>query len=100
MFFFVCDVFLVTHVGELTHLRPLHTLMSQVEKHSFSGTLHALRPCSFARASNSKTIKTTPPVAHLSVSWSLMKTDGTMLRAIIALLCTSENLLFRWEIMS
>ena len=30
---FVCDVFLVTHVGELTHLRPLHTQMSLVEKH-------------------------------------------------------------------
>ena len=31
--FFVCGMFLVTYVGELTHLRPLHTLMSQVEKH-------------------------------------------------------------------
>ena len=27
------DVFLVTHVVDLTHLRPLHTQMSQVEKH-------------------------------------------------------------------
>ena len=30
--FFVCDVFLVTHVGELLHLRPLHTQIFQVEK--------------------------------------------------------------------
>ena len=30
---FLCDVFLVTHVGDLTHLRPLHAQMSQAEKH-------------------------------------------------------------------
>ncbi len=30
-YFFVL-VFLVTHVGELTHLRPLHALISQVKK--------------------------------------------------------------------
>ena len=55
----LCDVFLVTHVGEFTHLRPLHTQMSQV--------VHALPPCSFSRASYSKTKKKTPTVAHLSV---------------------------------
>ena len=32
-FVFVCDVFLVTYVGELIHLRPLHTQMSQVENY-------------------------------------------------------------------
>ena len=31
--FFLCDVFLVTHVGELTHLGPLYTQMSKVGKH-------------------------------------------------------------------
>ena len=29
---FLCDGFLVKHMGELIHLRLLHTQMSQVEK--------------------------------------------------------------------
>ena len=35
--FFLCDVFLVTHVGKLTHLRPLDTQMSQVGKKNSVG---------------------------------------------------------------
>ena len=31
--FFFCAMCFWENVGELTHLRPLHTQMSQVEKH-------------------------------------------------------------------
>ena len=33
MLAFLCDAFLVPHVSELTHPRPLHTQMFQIEKY-------------------------------------------------------------------
>ena len=74
--FFVCDVFLGTHVGELTHLRPLHTQMSQVKDINLVGR-YTLPPCSFSCASISKTEKKTSTFAHLSVPLQSFKPPMT-----------------------